>query len=374
MTDQLIATLDRELAKLKAHLGDKYDAKMSGLEEMLRDLQQRGAGGFSPSMTRPQMKSLGEAAIEADQIQDLLAGNTRNAKVTLKGINLKGVSGDVGSPPAPGGTMSPATRMPGIIPGAQRQLRLRELLQTVPIDSNQFAALVEDMVTSGAASQASEGAEKGSTSFDFRLDTLPVRTIAHTVAASDQVLADQPALRSFLDARMSHFLLREEERQILSEGTGADLRGFRHAQGHTAFTPATGDQALDSIRRAKGAIEGADYMPNAVVLNSADWTAIELLKDTYGRYLLGAANFVNEGMTRRVWDLDVIVSNTLPAGKLLVADFMAAATYGLRSDVTVDIGWVNDQFKKNEITIRAEMRSSLIIHTPAAVRFGDLDL
>jgi hypothetical protein len=52
-------------------------------------------------------------------------------------------------------------------------------------------------------------------------------------------------------------------------------------QGHIKiWYPETGEIALDSLNRAKYAIIGADYMPNVIILNPADWGAIERVKST----------------------------------------------------------------------------------------------
>jgi hypothetical protein len=40
--------------------------------------------------------------------------------------------------------------------------------------------------------------------------------------------------------------------------------------------------------------------------------------------------------------------------------------------VTVELGFVNDDFTRNLLTLRAELRAALAVYQPTAVRYGDL--
>lgn len=361
-------------------LTQRVGARVDELEAVVNDLAQKSADGYTPNTFKKQTKSYGQAAIESEQVRSVLAGQTKTARVTLEnnGFIKAAITGDTGSPATPDDVFSQPDRLPSILPNGRRILQVRDLLATVPADSNQASATVEGNTTNAAAGQVSEGAAKAESDFVFELKQVPIITIAHTVPASEQVLSDAPALQRFLDGRMREYVLRRHEFEIL-RGTGAvgSFSGFTKSGNHTAYTPGTGDTASDSIRIAAEKVESADFMPSAVILHPEDWRKIELEKVTGGAYLLGDGNamgLVGNGMSRQLWGMPVVTSVSMEKGKFIVADFMAAAIHFLRQDSVVEIGWVNDQFAKNMVTIRAEMRAALLVTNPLGIQYGSLTL
>src|SRR3546814_13132181 len=79
-----------------------------------------------------------------------------------------------------------------------------------------------------------------------------------------------------------------ESQIITGQGTGANMSGLTKSGNFTAFTPSSGDSALDSIHRALGAIETADGVPSFVILHPLDFRAAQRLKARGGsdEYLL----------------------------------------------------------------------------------------
>ena len=354
--------------------------KLAEHDAQIRELVQKGQEGFGgmPSMSPQKRKSVGRMAVQSEQVKSMLAGNSRQAAITLDGASFFAKSAivqDPGSPREAGDTFALPNRMGGIVPGAMRRLTVRDLLPVETATSNQVGATREESFTNNAAGQVAEGEQKAETALSFDLVQLPVQTIAHFVTASKQVLSDSAALERYLDMRMSYFVRLKEEQQLLL-GTGADgeLTGMMSAGNSTLFVPSTGDSAADSIRRAIEAVEIADYSPQAVVLNPSDWSAIEREKES-GRYVLGdgsARALVAEGMPRSLWGVPVVLSNSVPQGRFLTGDFTAACLLWDREQVTVTLGFTGDQFTRNLVTILAEERVALAIHVPGALVSGDL--
>ena len=114
----------------------------------------------------------------------------------------------------------------------------------------------------------------------------------------------------------------------------------------------------------------ADFPATAVLLNPVDWAAIELLKDSQGRYIIGdPAN----GAAPSLWGLPVIQSNAITADTFMVGAFDMAATIHNREGVVVELSESDsDNFTKNLVTVRAERRLALTVERPASLRGGDL--
>jgi HK97 family phage major capsid protein len=165
--------------------------------------------------------------------------------------------------------------------------------------------------------------------------------------------------------------LREETQIISGNGTGQNISGMTKSGNYTAFTPSSGEQALDGVNRAKYKVIEADYMPTGILLNPTNWGAIERLKGSDNAYLVGNPFGT---ITPVLWGLPVVASNSMTAGKQLVADFATSYEYAERQSTVIDVGYVNEDFTKNLVTIRAEKRGALATIRPASAYYGDLTL
>lgn len=345
--------------------------EVSVLSDRLQEIEQKQAGGYTASNSPSFRKdSLSQAISDTDQFKSFVNGETRNCGFKLHQPLLakNTITGDVGSPAQPGSVIVEPNRMPGIVAGAFRELRIRDLMPVLSTTSNMIEITRELAWTNNAAPQSAEGATKAESDLTFELLEIPVRTIAHFLRTSKQVLADQPALRILLDERMSHGVLLEEESQILTgDNTGANLDGL--IPNATAYALSqSGDTLLDTLRRAIQQVEVADYMANGIVLHPDDWAEIELLKDNESRYLFSKPQAASP---REVWGLPVVTSNSMNTGEFIVADFARAAILWDRQDVMVELSeHDSDNFTRNLVTVRAEERVALSVIRPAAIVHG----
>lgn len=298
----------------------------------------------------------------------LHAGQTPQNGFKLR-VEANTLTGQTGSPPENTDTLVPRDRRAGIVPGAFRTLRVRDLIPTVPTTSNAWQ-FVRELLFTNAAAETAEGALKPEATLTFEDVTVNIRTIAHWIKASNQILADAPALRAYIDNRLRYGVdLREEQQIVAGNGTGQNISGMTAVGNFTAFTPTSGDTAIDSVNRAKYAILGADYVPTGVLMNPANWGALERLKTSDDAYLIGDPF----GQIFPVlWGLPVVATNSMPVNKLLVADFATSYEYVERSTTVIDIGFVDKDFVNNLLTIRAEKRGALATIRPASTRYGNL--
>lgn len=349
---------------------DELSHKFAEQQAAIADMAQKQDAGFAKGVERNE--SIGVQFTKSEGFAALRSGTQQKTRLEVKNTIL----GSSGSPLDPSDIIVAPQRLAGIIPGAFRSLTLLDVLPMGATSSNQIQYSQEDAFTNAAAEQT-EGAAKAQSDLTFKLVEEPVRTVAHWLKVSSQVLDDAPALESYINLRLQHGVRQRLQRQIIQgNGTSPNLAGFAASGRHTAFAPVTGETGLDAINRAKYQVIAADYSPNVVLLNPADWGAIEREKVSGGGYALGdgaAVTYVANGMIPQVWGLTVIPSNDVPSGKFFVMDSQAVQLW-MRDAAAVEMGYVNDDFTKNLITIRAELRAALAVYHVPAVRYGDLSV
>ena len=345
---------------------EKAAEDLTAMADNLVELEQKIAAGMSRGDQTPQ--SLGQLYTEADGFKSFASQASSNSKFRMD-IQASTITGQEGSPPENSNILVRRGRREGIVPGAFRALRVAELLTEIPISSNSWEFTRELAFTNNAAETA-EGVTKPETDLTFELATVNIRTIPHWIKASKQILEDSPAVAAYIDVRMLYGVDAREDLQLLvGDGTGQNISGMTIAANRTAFSPTSGDTALDSLNRAKYQLIGSDYMADGVIMNPADWGAIERLKTSDAAYVVGDPF---GAIVPRVWGLPVVLSNNMTSGSFQMADF--ATTYDLlrRSGTVVEMGFDGNDFTKNLITILAEKRAALATLRPASALFGAL--
>lgn len=342
------------------------------LQSRIKELEQLGAEGFKGGNDNTE-KTWGASLVDSESFKSFAQGSTNVARVEVKNT----IIGESGSPGDPDNTLVQTDRLPGIVPGAFRSLNILDFVPMGTTGSNQIEYTREASWTNDAA-ETNEGTTKPESDLTFELVNDPVRTIAHFIKASKQILDDAPMLRSYIDRRMMHGLRNRLQTQILKgNGTAPNISGLDQSSRHTAFSPTTGELALDSLNRAKYLIIGADYQPNVIWMNPADWGAIERIKEdsSSNAYAAGggaALSYINGGMTPLIWGLPVVASNDVASGKFYMLDSNAIQLF-MRQGATVEMFEQDDtNVQQNLLTIRAELRAALASFVPAAIRYGDL--
>ncbi len=253
-----------------------------------------------------------------------------------------------------------------IITAPNQRLSIRDLLAPGQTASNAIAYLRETGFTNNAAPVA-ENTTKPYSELTFEEVLEGVKTIAHMLKASKQILDDLPQLQSFINGRLLNGLKRVEDAQLLfGSGTGSNLNGI-YTQATTYSAPITiaSPTRVDTMRLAMLQAALADVFATGHVLHMNDWTAIELLKDTTGAYLFTNPFAPN---TPSLWGLPVAETNhAAMAGNFLTGSFAEAAQIFDREDANVVISTENDDdFEKNMISIRCEERLALAVYRPEA--------
>jgi len=253
---------------------------------------------------------------------------------------------------------------PIIQPGIRQELRIRDLLTTVPVTGQQYTFFKENLHTRGAAPVA-EGGLKPTSNVTFTTQTDRVKKIAVWMPVTDEALDDVPQLMAYLQELLRYDLKLEEERQILKgDGTGENLNGLMtQATVYDAALTKAGDTAIDLVRRAIYQVRKQSMLSaDGIVMTELDWMNIELQKDGENRYLF--ANL--QGLVTPVlWGRPVVTSDSVDegdadtGGEFLVANFARSSVLFDRMSFLFKMGLINDQFIKNERALLVEERLGL---------------
>ncbi|EPP2221937.1 phage major capsid protein [Acinetobacter baumannii] len=253
-----------------------------------------------------------------------------------------------------------------IIAKPNQRLTIRDLLAPGRTGSNAIAYLRETGFTNNAA-LVPENTAKPYSEITFEEVMESVKTIAHMLKASKQILDDLPQLQSFINNRMLNGLKRAEDTQLLfGSGVGNNLNGiYTQATAYSAPITIANPTKVDIIRLAMLQAALAEYYATGTVLHSKDWTEIQLLKDTTDAYLFTGPFGT---MTPSLWGLPVAETNQAGLdGKFLTGAFAEGAQIFDREDANVVISTENqDDFENNMISVRCEERLALAVYRPEA--------
>ena len=303
-------------------------------------------------------KSAAQEFVESAQYKELVAGNVHRARIELKNTVTSGST-----------TVFPDQK-PGIIPGNFLPLTIRDVLSSITVSTNMVNALREASWTNSAA-EVSQGAAKPESDVTFEQYNVPITTVAHWIKISNQLLADAPAVVAYIETRLRDGLAQRIDAQLLNgNGTSPNLSGLTDTGNFTAYTATSDDLLVDAINRAKYALWATGNMPDTVIVNPADWGAMERTREGTGTgaYLYGMPG-VAAGMNP--FGLRVVVSNNMAQGKFLVGALRSSAVVYNRSGAVVEMGYVNSDFTNNLITIRAEERLGLGVERPQGILYGN---
>ena len=371
--DQIKTYAERTEKEIKA-TGEMQAETRGKVDELL--LKQ---GELQARMQEAEQKLVNAGKQHEPEIQQS-AGQLVAAKISEEGLTssfrgsrrVEVPRAAITSAPNSGGALV-APERGGVILAPQRRLTIRDLVAPGTTNSNAYEYVRETGFTNNAA-VVGEGMAKPYSDLNFELENANVRTIAHLFKGSRQILDDAAALQSFIDARARYGLLLAEEAQLLyGNGTGNNLHGII-PQAQVYAAPAgvavQAVQRIDRIRLALLQATLAEFPSTGVVLNPIDWAAIELLKDSEGRYIIGKPQ---EGTAPRLWNLPVVETQAIVQDQFLVGAFSLAAQILDRMGIEVLVSTENDKdFENNMVTIRAEERLAFAVYRPEAFVTGDL--
>lgn len=335
----------------------KVQEELKAAGTRLFDLEQKFASGAENPADK---KSFSERAAEE---------LTKSWNGSKGSFEAKTFNKSLGSDASSAGSLIQPMQVPGIVMPGLRRLTIRDLLAQGRISSNSLEYVREEVFTNNA-DIVPEKALKPESDITFSKQTANVRTIAHWVQASRQVMDDAPMLQSYVNNRLLYGLALKEENQMLNgDGSGDNLDGINHvATAYDTSLNASGDTRADIIAHAIFQVTESEFSASGIILNPRDWHGIALMKDKEGRYIFGGPQAFTSNI---MWGLPVVPTKAQAQGTYTVGGFDMASQVWDRMDATIEVSREDrDNFVKNMLTILCEERLALAHYRPTAIIKG----
>ena len=285
-------------------------------------------------------------------------------------------------------------RVPGMGQLPTRNLVMDQVFPTVNLseaDVKESNGVIRYMDVASETRNAAETAEKGAKpesaiAWQEYSDTLKV--IADTIPVTKQAYRSLGFVAGEIDRllRRNH-ALRKDKQLWDGDGINPNIKGiYTYAPAvNTANLPNVGGftdaNLYDLIANLSVYISNGSaatgkqgkYAPNVVLMNPADVLKYKLAKAVDGHYILppfiSADGKVIDGVR-------VVETAVVTKGTLLIGDFGYGTIYQ-SEDLVIEMGLVNDQFLKNQWTIRAEQELMLLVRNAdldAFLKVADIDV
>jgi len=290
--------------------------------------------------------------------------NDKNKSVVFKAVGNMTFSGNLS-----GGNVPVEDRIEGLNVIASRETKFLASLQPKATSSN-VVSWVAQSGKEGTAGSTAEGVKKNQIDFNLVVASENVKKTTAFIKISNEMLDDVDWMQSEIEAELMRELLKAVELGAFSgDASGANLRGVKTVATAFAITGADFGEAVvnpnivDVLVAGNLQIELAEQgQATLAFLNPRDIAKLKVQKvsGTDKRYIdrLQAIgdSLLLDGVTK-------IVSTTLvTAGEFLMGNFDKA--YLVEKDgVKFDIGYENDDFTKNFVTLLAEWRGAVVVKT-----------
>ncbi|ROI02935.1 phage major capsid protein [Chryseobacterium sp. G0240] len=340
------------LEKMQDHL-DKLDIK----------LQKSGSvKGIVKTMDEEVKAKFEEKAVQ-DAIAELKNNRASSVPFEIKAPATMVLGSYVGN--------ALTTEIDRVISAAPNRMPLfRNIVNVSTIRGNKVT-WVNKEAQEGTAGMTAEGAKKSQISWTYTEESADVKKITAFVKVSKEALDDLDFLRSEINTDLREAIEIKLDEQISDgDGVGQNLKGILQYAPTFAVTGTSFDKTvfnanrLDVLRAAVALVKKNRFNPNYIVISPMDAALMDLEKGTDGHYILPP--FVTAD-GQRIAGVVVIENEAIDEGSFLVGDF-TKSNLRIREEININLGYENDDFTKNLVTILAEMRAVHYIkkhHIPA---------
>lgn len=372
---QTVASLQSEIQSLKTSQGSvsELENTIKSLQKEVQALQQTKAQSV---ITTDNKMDYGSRFVSSNEFKAFKSAlRDRNASVRL----------ELSAAPETTQASNSATRTSlaqpyeaGIVTDPRQVLAIESLFGKINIDVNAYQYIKYGFTTTLTATGpavVSEGSAKPESNYSGIIKTGTIKTLAHWTKMTEQMIADNGNIVTFINDDMQYQLNKVIDAQIVN-GTGSgQLEGLSASGNYTDYITGagidTGDTVIDLILKVKTKMEAANIRNISLLLNPVDWCKVLCSKNVNKDYLIPGIVDIPQ---QRIWGVPVILSGSVTSGKFHMGNFYEGGKIFERQGVTVEMARSGDDFEKNLMTLRVERRMDFAVVQPKALAYGDFSV
>lgn len=333
---------------------DEMSTEVQDLSAKLVDLAQKSVEQVNQRQADPDRVGA-MLARNDDILKQATAIKARKGKMSIDGVSVRNIVSLEGI----GATASLAKND---LHNLETPLAFLDLIAFMPV-AGDLVPLLRESAYDMMADETDEATEKPESDISFGVENIQMAVVAHWTRITKQLLDDMPALAAYIEGRLAYGVRLKLENKIIN-GTSLSFSGLMKTGNSVVHTPVSGETAIDTLNAAKYKSFATGLPPEVILLNPLDWGKIERTKGTDGHYIF--SNAIST-VTPVLWGVPVVLSAAMPAGKYWCGNVTMGVAGYVRQEVTVDLSTEDgDNFTKNLVTIRAEMRAGFGIAVPDA--------
>jgi len=373
VTIEQMESIDSEMNLYKAE--DEHRANLAALNAEKRQLVINGGGST--------VESVASAAVNENQNQEAPTMPTQQARSLgahfAEHVKREGhgksfhivapayarAAADVNVSPSGAALQAAITTYDtDIVEGVRESMGVLNLLGREVITGNTLTFFTEGAMEGTIANSIIEGTAKSKVHFaDPTPTTVTLEKVAAYIKESDELIDDYGFLASAINGRLVYELNLKRQGKVISNLLATS--GIQTIGATTAVTR-TAVKIADEIANAIADVMTQSGRPaNAIVMTPDIWKILRIGKNQTNDYYGGG--YFEALHSENIWNLPIVLSNQLTANHIVVGAFDTCATLVTKAEgVTVEaVNTDQDDFIKNLMTIRAEVREKLAVRRPA---------
>lgn len=369
------AALNASIEKLTGLVAEKTAAaneRINAMEKELSALQQNAAG-IPAAVSAPAFRTYGEAFVADKAFQDFKASISGNRHAGFRKELAAAPETTQASNSASRTSLAAPTEL-GLVTDPRQVLNIESLFGRLTVGGSAYQYVKYGYTTTDTATGpavVAEGAAKPEANYAGTIQTGTVKTIAAWTKMTEQMIADDANIVSFINADMQYQLNKVIDYQLV-RGTGSgQLKGLNQSGNYTDYITGsgftTGDTVIDLVLKVSAQMRAANINNITLLLNPVDWVKVLTAKNVNKDYLIPG---IVDIPTQRIWGIPVILSGSVEAGKFHMGDFFAGGKVIERSGIAVEMDREQDDFTKNLMTLRVERRLDFAVVQPKALAYG----
>lgn len=233
---------------------------------------------------------------------------------------------------------------------------------------------VEQRNPDGGAGGTAEGSAKTEQDFDLVENSANVIKFTSYIKVSKEMLDDVPYMDNMIRKSLVDLVMLKMDTDALTgTNTTTSLNGIQNQA--TAWTGGTTFAAsvpyanyfdvlkigINQVATATGGDTNysADFQANLILMHPTSLTKMLIQKDTQGRYVRDLLTYPSAN-TIEIDGVRIVASTGVPVGYFYIMD-SSKVNFAVREDAMISVGYENDDFTKNLVTVLVETRGCLWI-------------